>query len=149
MPAVSLWVEGRGRSRADHRPRAETMGGGGGTRAGDACDVGAGGRRQDLAMVRQLDLLARQAWGHARLASGCVAGGCANAQDRKKKESEKNNQKKKAKTDSPVQTPTKTPTSTGLACVVCVCVASVRAGREARGGGVCGDGIGRVFVGTL
>ena len=27
MPAVSLWVEGRGRSRADHRPHAEIMGG--------------------------------------------------------------------------------------------------------------------------
>ena len=33
--------------------------------------------------------------------------------------------------------------------VSCVCVALARASREARGGGVRGDGIGRVFVGTL
>ena len=67
---------------------------------------------------------------------------------RKKNESKKNNQKKKKqKVDLLVQIPTKTPTSTGLACVVCV--ASVRAGREVRGGGICGDGIRQVFVRTL
>jgi len=101
MLTVSLWVEGRGRLHADHRLHAETVGGKG-TCAGDARDVGAGGRCRDLAMAQQLDLLARQAWGHARLVFGCISRGCANAQDwEKKNESEKNNQKKKkAKMDS-------------------------------------------------
>ena len=67
----------------------------------------------------------------------------------RKKMKMKKQPKKKGKTDLPIQTPTKTLTSTGLACVVCVYVASVRAGREVHGRGICGDGIGRVFVGTL
>jgi len=95
MLTVSLWVEGRGRLCADHRPHTETVGGKG-TCAGDARDVGAGGHRRDLAMAQQLDLLARQAWGRARLVFGCILRGCANAQDQEKKnESEKNNKKKK------------------------------------------------------
>ena len=69
--AVSLWVEGRGWLRVDHRPRAETIGGGA-ICAGDAHNVGAGSCHRDLAMARELDLLARQAWGHARLVFGCV-----------------------------------------------------------------------------
>ena len=40
-------------------------------------------------------------------------------------------------------------TGTQASCVSCVCVASVRARREVHGGGVCGDGIGRVFVRAL
>ena len=57
MLGVSLWVEGRGRSCADHRPCAETVGG---TCMGDICDVGASSHCcQDLAMVWQLYLLAR------------------------------------------------------------------------------------------
>jgi len=80
MPAVSLWVEGRGWSRANHRPCAEAMGG----HVGDACNVCSSGRRQDLTMAPQLDLLARQGWGCARLVFGCVLRGCTNAQDREK-----------------------------------------------------------------
>jgi len=34
-------------------------------------------------------------------------------------------------------------------CTLCVCMASVRVHREAHGGGIHGDGIGRVFVGAL
>ena len=56
-PAVSLWVEGRGRLRADHRPHAEILGG---TWADDGRDVDAGGHRRDLAMAWQLHLLASQ-----------------------------------------------------------------------------------------
>src|SRR4029077_15891269 len=93
MPAVSLWVEGRGRSCADDRPCTGAVGG----HAGDACNVGSSGRRQDLAMARQLDLLARQRWGHMRLVFGCMSRGCANARDREKKTKVKKTTKKKAK----------------------------------------------------
>ena len=49
-PAVSLWVEGRRQSRANHRPRAEAVGE---TCAGDARDVGARGhRRRDLVVAQ-------------------------------------------------------------------------------------------------
>ena len=52
----------------------------------DACDMGASGHCcQDLIMAWQLDLLARQAWGHVRLVFGCMSRGCANAQDWEKK----------------------------------------------------------------
>jgi len=81
MPVVSLWVEGRGQLHANHRLYAEAMGG----HVGDACDVCSSGRRQDLTMAPQLDLLARQGWGRARLVFGCMSRGCANAQDWEKK----------------------------------------------------------------
>jgi len=62
----------------------------------DACNVGASGRcRQDLMMAWQLDLLARQAWGHVRLVFGCMSRGCANAQDWEKKTKVKKTTKKK------------------------------------------------------
>ena len=63
-PVVSLWVEEGGQLHADHRLRAETM--------GNACDVGTGCYHhchccQDLAIVWQLQLLARQGWGCVRM----------------------------------------------------------------------------------
>jgi len=121
MPVVSLWVEGRGRLRANHRPCAEAVGG----HAGDACNVYSSGCHQDLTMAPQLDLLARQGWGHARLVFGCVSRGCANAQDREKKTKSgltSLNPHKNADLYRP--------------CVSCVCVASVRACREACEGGM-------------
>jgi len=121
MPAVSLWVEGRGQSHADHRPCAEAMGG----HAGDACDVCSSGCRQDPTMAPQLHLLARQGWGRARLVFGCVSRGCANAQDREKKTKSRLtslNPHKNADLYRP--------------CVLCVCMASVRACREACKGGM-------------
>ena len=81
MPVVSLWVKGHGRLHANHRLCAEAMGG----HAGDACNVCSSGRHQDLTMALQLDLLARQGWGCARLVFGCVSRGCANTQDWEKK----------------------------------------------------------------
>jgi len=49
-PAVSLWVEGRRQSRANHRPHTEAVGE---TCVGDARDVGAHGhRRRDLMVAR-------------------------------------------------------------------------------------------------
>jgi len=54
--------------------------------ASNACNAGASGHHcQDLMMAWQLDLLARQAWGRARLVFGCVSRGCTNAQDWEKK----------------------------------------------------------------
>ena len=70
----------------------------GGTWVGDACNVGADGRRhcQDLEMAWPLQLLAKQEWGHVKTMFGCVLKGCTNAQDWEKKK-RKNGKKKKKK----------------------------------------------------
>jgi len=69
----------------------------------NARDAGASGHHhRDLVMAWQLDLLARQAWGHVRLVFGCVSRGCANAQDREKKTKSEKNKTKKQKADLPV-----------------------------------------------
>ena len=103
--------------------------------ASNAHDAGASGHHhRDLVMAWQLDLLARQAWGHARLVFGCMLRVCKCTGLGKKQKSEK---KKNKKTNSRL---------TGLnphknmdlyrPCVSCVCVASVRACREACEGGM-------------
>jgi len=116
----------------------------------NARDVGASSHhRQDLMMAWQLDLLARQAWGHARLVFGCVSRGCANAQDWEKKKVKKTTKKKKSEKRTHWF---KSPQKHQLLLVLhvsYVCVASVRVGREVRGGGIYRDGIRQVFVGTL
>jgi len=91
-------------------------------------------------MAWQLDLLARQGWGRMRLVFGCVSRGCANAQDGKKKsKSKKKSEKWTHQKHQPLQ----------ASHVSCVCVASVRVHREAHRGGICRDGIRRVFIGAL
>jgi len=77
--------------------------------AGDACNVGSSGHCQDLTMAWQLDLLARQGWGRARLVSGCVSRGCTNAQDweKKKKSETKRKRKKKEKQTHRFEAPQK------------------------------------------
>jgi len=107
MPVVSLWVKGRRRLHANHRLCAEAVGG----HAGDACDVYSSGCYQDLTMAPQLDLLARQGWGHARLVFGCVSRGCANTQDREKKKEKRTHQFEPPQKRGPLQ----------ALCVVCVC----------------------------
>ena len=78
MPVVSLCVEEGG------QPCIKIIGG---TWVGDAYNVGAGSRRrrQDLAMVWLLWLLAKQERGHVKMVSGCVSRGCANTQDWEKR----------------------------------------------------------------
>ena len=121
----------------------------GGGHAGDGCNMGASGHCRDLMLAQKLELLARQGWGCARLVFRCVSRGSANAWDWKKKnESEKNNQKKKAKNGLTSSNPHKN-TNFHRSCMRCVCVASVRVGSEACGGGIHRDGIRQVFIGTL
>ena len=96
-------------------------------------------------MAWQLDLLARQAWGHARLVFGCVLRGCANVQDWEKKKTKKKKTKKQTHWFKSLQ-------KHQLLLVLHVSyvyMALVRVGREAHGGGIHRDGIRQVFVGTL
>ena len=121
MPAVSLWVEGRGRSRADHSPRAETMGG-----------RGEGHARVMHAMWVEAVIVKTSRWRGNLIfwpgKRGGMRGWCLDVcregaqthRTGKKTKVKKTPKKIKRKMDSPVQTPTKTPTSTGLACVACV-----------------------------
>jgi len=135
MPVVSLWIKGCGQLCANHRPYVEAMGG----HAGDACNVGSSGHCQDLVMAWQLDLLARQGWGHARLVFGYVSRGCANAQDwEKKKKSVKKRKKKKKKKKKSRLTGLNPHKNADLyrPHMSCVCVALVRVCREACKGGM-------------
>jgi len=103
---------------------------------GDACNMGSSSCCQDLAIAWQLDLLARQGWGHARLVFGCMLRGCANAQDREKKRKVKKNEKeKKMKSRLTSSNPHKN-TNLYRPCMSCVCVALVWVCREAREGGM-------------
>jgi len=118
MPVVSLCV------KEDGWLCVEIVGG---TWVGDAHDVGAGGRRrrQDLETAWPLRLLAKREWGHVKTMFRCVSRGCANAQDWEKKTKSRltgSNPHKNANLYRP--------------CVSCVCVALVRACREAREGGM-------------
>ena len=144
MPVVSLWVEGRQRSRANHRPCAEAV----------------GGTAQVMhAMWVQAVVVETSRWrgnlifwpGKCGAMRGWCLGACRECAQMhrtgKKKKAKKTTKKKKGKQTYRFKPPKKLRLPQGLH--VCVCVASVRAGREARGEGIRGDGIGRVFVGTL
>jgi len=91
MPVMSLWVKEGG------WPRTETVGG---TRVGDARDVGAGCCRchQDLATAWLV--LAKQGRGRVRTVFGCVSRECTNAHNWEKKKRTKKNEKRKEKKEN-------------------------------------------------
>ena len=137
MPAVSLWFEGHGQSRADHRPCAEAVGGGGDMQV------------MHTMSVQAVVVVETSRW-HGNLIfwySGVCGEGAQTHRTggKKKTKVKKTTQKKSEKQTYRLKPPQKhRPPQASH-----VCMASVRARREVRGGGVHGDCARRVFVGTL